>query len=99
MQLRIGSSVSGWIHRPVLRFDLRDVPAGSTVVSATLSMFYLATSAPGAAINVHRLQQPWKEGNGTGQCNGSGVSWSETQKGVRWKTGGSAFDPRNSRPS
>jgi hypothetical protein len=62
------------------------------VVSSTLSMFYTATSAPGVAINVHRLKQPWEEGTGTGQCNGSGVSWIETEKGVRWKTGGAAFD-------
>jgi RHS repeat-associated protein len=89
--LRIGPASSGWIHRPVLRFDLRDIPAKSTVVSATMTLSYNATTAAGAAINVHRLLQPWEEGNGTGQCNGSGVSWKETERGVRWKTGGGAF--------
>jgi RHS repeat-associated protein len=90
--LRIGTSVSGYTHRPVLRFDLRDIPAGATVNSATLNLTYAATANPGAAINVHRLLQPWEEGTGTGQCNAGGVSWNETERGVRWKTGGAAFD-------
>ncbi|HEX7743839.1 MAG TPA: Ig-like domain-containing protein [Micromonosporaceae bacterium] len=90
--LRIGPASNGWIHRPVLRFDLRDIPAKSTLVSATMTLSYNATAAAGGAINVHRLLQPWEEGNGTGQCNGSGVSWNETERGVKWKTGGAAFD-------
>ena len=90
--LRVGTSISGYTHRPVLRFDLRDIPARSTVVSATMTLSYSATANPATAVNVHRLLQPWEEGTNTGQCGVGGVSWNEIERGVKWKTGGAAYD-------
>ncbi|HZN71745.1 MAG TPA: Ig-like domain-containing protein [Micromonosporaceae bacterium] len=91
--MRVGPSATQWIHRPVLRFDLRDIPAGSSVVSAFMRLWYKPADTPTATMSVHRLLQPWEEGAGTGQCDGSGVTWRETERGVRWKSAGGAFDP------
>ncbi|GAA1595368.1 hypothetical protein GCM10009789_56730 [Kribbella sancticallisti] len=90
--LRTGPATNGVVHRPVLRFDLRDIPPTATVSSATLALTYAATTSTVGQVNVHRLKQPWTEGTGTGQCNGTGVTWNETQSGVKWAAGGSAYD-------
>jgi RHS repeat-associated protein len=91
--LRIGPATNGVVHRPVLRFDLRDIPPTATVNSATLTLNYAATANSAGQLTVHRLKQPWTEGTGTGQCDGTGVTWNETQSGVKWAAAGSAYDP------
>jgi len=92
--LRIGKATNGVIHRPLLAFDLRDIPVGATVSAATLTLRYPATSATGSQIDLHRVTRAWQEGSGVypGQCNGSGADWSETQGGVRWSAGGGDVD-------
>jgi len=98
--LRIGTSSGGVVHRPLLAFDLRDIPARATVSAATLTLSYPATTAPtnlaGREIELHRVTRAWEEGKGTypGQCDGSGADWSETQGGVHWttSTGGGDVD-------
>ena len=88
----IGPDATGWQRRGLLRFDLRDIPAAATVTSATLTMSYAATGNPALAVSLHRLRQPWVEGTGTATCNESGATWLATQRGVKWKTGGTAYD-------
>ncbi|HZO70338.1 MAG TPA: Ig-like domain-containing protein [Kribbellaceae bacterium] len=90
--MRTGPATNGVVHRPVLRFDLRDIPASATVSAATLTLNYAATTSTVGQVNVHRLTQPWVEGTGTGQCNASGVSWNETQRGARWSAAGGSYD-------
>ena len=95
--LRIGTATSGVVHRPLLAFDLRDLPVGATVSAATLTLAYPTTSATGHQIDLHRVTRAWTEGSGDypGQCNGSGANWSETQGGVHWSAaaGGGDLDP------
>jgi RHS repeat-associated protein len=92
--LRIGTAANGVVHRPLLRFDLRDVPAKATVASATLTLAWPASTAPtglpNRGVNLHRVTRAWGEGTGVypGQCNGSGAGWNETQGGLRWAAGG-----------
>ena len=88
----IGPDATGWQRRGLVRFDLRTVPAGATVTSAKLTMSYAATTNPDLAVSLHRVRQPWTEGTGTGTCNGSGVTWTQTQNGVGWKSGGTVYD-------
>jgi RHS repeat-associated protein len=96
--LRVGTAANGVRHRPLLAFDLRDIPAGATVSAATMTLWYPSTGAPtttaGREINLHRVTRAWEEGKGTypGQCNGSGADWNETQGGVHWGTGGGDYD-------
>jgi hypothetical protein len=81
------------VHRPLLGFDLRDIPTGATISAATLTLWYPATTATGAQVNLHRVTRAWNEGSAVypGACTGSGASWNEAQGGVRW-TGGGAID-------
>jgi YD repeat-containing protein len=92
--LRVGTATGGEVHRPLLAFDLRDIPAGASVSEAKLTLAWPATSAPGREISLHRVTRAWTEGTGTypGQCNGSGANWTETQGGLRWSAGGGDFD-------
>jgi RHS repeat-associated protein len=96
--LRVGSAANGVRHRPLLAFDLRDVPAGASVSSASMTLWYPSSSAPtnltNRQINLHRVTRAWTEGSGTypGQCNGSGADWNETQGGVHWGAGGADYD-------
>ena len=96
--LRIGTAANGVVHRPLLAFDLRNIPVKATVSAATLTLWYPATAAPttlaGREIKLHRVTRAWNEGTGVypGECNGSGANWSETQGGVRWAAGGGDVD-------
>src|SRR6266545_726072 len=76
--LRIGSAANTVIHRPLLRFDLRRIPAGAEVLSAGLTLWYgsdgNSPSAPGE-IDVRRVTRAWEEGRGQGACDGSGADW------------------------
>jgi YD repeat-containing protein len=97
-RLRVGTANNGVRHRPLLAFDLRDVPAKATVSAATMTLWYPSTAAPtnltNRQVDLHRVTRAWTEGEGTypGQCDGSGTDWNETQGGVRWTTGGGDFD-------
>ena len=92
--LRLGTAANGVIHRPLLRFDLRDIPVKASVSAATLSLTTTAVTATTAIpqINLHRATRAWKEGTAAypGACNGSGADWKETQGGLHWSAVGSA---------
>ncbi|WP_433649102.1 DNRLRE domain-containing protein [Micromonospora zamorensis] len=79
--------------RGLVQFDLRDVPPGATINSATLSMWRLYGSSAGATIEAHRASRPWKEGTGAGACTGNGASWDGTEAGQSWTSPGGDFDP------
>ena len=92
--LRIGTNTNGTVHRPLLWYDLRDIPVGAAVASANLQLWYPATTAPGAQINLHRLTRSWLEGKTAypGACSGSGANWRESRAGVGWAAGGGDVD-------
>ncbi|MEV4315002.1 DNRLRE domain-containing protein [Actinocrispum sp. NPDC049592] len=93
--LRVGADTDGTVHRGLVRFDLRDIPVGAQITSATLSLSYGATTAPVGATSLQRITRDWKEGKAAfpGSCDGSGASWLETQGGVRWTADGVDTDP------
>jgi RHS repeat-associated protein len=88
--LRIGMAANGVVHRPLLWFDLRAIPPKASVLSATLTLTYPATSAPtnltGRGIDLHRVTRAWQEGRAIypGACDGSGADWGEAQAGMPW---------------
>jgi hypothetical protein len=96
--LRVGTANNGVVHRPLLAFDLRDIPVNAVVSSASLTVRYPPSSAPtnstGREIKLHRVTRAWEEGTGEypGVCNGSGADWNETQGGVHWSAGGGDID-------
>jgi YD repeat-containing protein len=106
--LRVGTAANGVVHRPLLAFDVRDLPDllrqstggpfSPVISSATLTLWYPSSTAPtttaGREIKLHRVTRAWTEGTADypGQCDGSGAAWSETQGGVRWSVAGGDFD-------
>lgn len=91
--LRIGTATNGVVHRPLLWFDLRDLPSGLSVSAATLSL-WSRTSVPALPIRAHRVTRAWQEGRADypGVCDGSGANWRETQGGVAWSAAGGDVD-------
>jgi hypothetical protein len=91
--LRLGTATNGVVHRPLLSFDLRDIPAGAAISAATLTLTS-KTSVPSVPVSLHRLTRGWQEGRADypGACNGSGASWKEALGGVRWTAAGGDVD-------
>jgi YD repeat-containing protein len=94
--LRLGTAANGVIHRPLLWFDLRDIPVKASVSAATLTLTTSTVTATTAIpqINLHRATRGWREGTAAypGACNGSGADWNETKGGLRWSAGGGDLD-------
>jgi RHS repeat-associated protein len=99
--LYIGTDTDGagtnWKYRPILSFDVRNIPTGATVTSANLQMYadYMPP-ATNVTVEAHRVTSAWTQGTGGinyGDCTGDGATWLETQGGVKWKTPGGDYDP------
>jgi RHS repeat-associated protein len=79
------------VHRPILEYDVRAIPTGATVETATLSMWHSTNfNADSGTIDVHRITRAWTEGAVSG-CNGQGADWQETVGGSRWSALGGDF--------
>ncbi len=92
--LRIGISTTGYRHRPLLRFDLRRIPPGAQVSSATLTLWHGLSVAAPDEIDLYRVMRAWEEGRADypGVCDGSGADWKEARAGLAWSAGGGDFD-------
>src|SRR6266542_4878113 len=95
--LRMGTATNGVVHRPLLWFDLRDLPtdlpSGLSVTGATLTL-WSRTSVPALPIQARRVTRAWREGRADypGACDGSGASSKATQGGVGWSAVGGDVD-------
>ena len=81
------------VLRAPLGFNLRDIPVGANVASATLSLWNDWPPPFPATVTVHRATTDWQEGTGLSTCSGDGATWYETQGGVKWNAQGGDFDP------
>lgn len=79
-------------QRGLIRFDLRQIPTGSQISSATLSLWTFQDGG-GRTIKLHSVTGDWTEGSGTGSCDGSGSSWKDRQPNLPWSAEGGDFDP------
>jgi hypothetical protein len=72
----VGRTYSGMLRRAVVAFDLTGkVPAGSKVVSATLTLHLSKSQAGGIRVRVHRLNADWGEaGSRAGGEQGGGTT-------------------------
>ncbi|MDQ3981839.1 MAG: DNRLRE domain-containing protein, partial [Actinomycetota bacterium] len=86
----IGTS-STTIKRPLVEFDLRDIPSGATISSAKLSMWHPFSVSSASTVNAHRVTSSWQEGTGLTQCTNDGATWYDRQGGVKWTTQGGDF--------
>jgi hypothetical protein len=98
-ETRIGSSADS-VYRPLLQFDLHQVPTNASIVSAQLNLYHWnrayssGTSAP-LSLHAYPLTASWNEGTGTDSpatCTGNGATWYETTGGSKWVTQGGDFD-------
>ncbi|HEV2889971.1 MAG TPA: LamG-like jellyroll fold domain-containing protein [Frankiaceae bacterium] len=90
--LRAGaSSGADSTLRSLLSFDLRDVPAGTTVSAATLSLYAYQQPTRPVTYAVHRATASWDEGAGIYSCSGRGASWTNAMPGVSWAAPGGDF--------
>jgi YD repeat-containing protein len=88
--LNIGNDT--YRERSLLNFDLRDIPAGASVASATLSAHLESSPTGSLTVGVHRATAGWTEGTSDwGDCTGDGASWAHRSGGVRWTTAGGDY--------
>jgi len=80
--------------RSTLQFDLSAIPAGSTINSATLSLYQAGqgdNSTP--TLDAHYLTRNWTEGTGIWSATGDGATWG-TYDGVNnWTSPGGDYNP------
>ena len=63
-------------ERPLLAFDLSSIPSRSTIVSASLNLyFFAATSDDAMLINTHVVTATWDELQATWKQRVSGLQW------------------------
>jgi RHS repeat-associated protein len=89
---KVGTDVNS-VFRPLVRFDVSDLPTDATITSATLSLWHPETTSAALTVNAHRLTSPWQEGSGKDTCTGDGTTWYELDGGVKWGQDGGDFDP------
>ena len=104
---------TGFIRRGAIKFDLSAVPAGSTVISATLTLNMSKTISGAEMVALHQALKNWGEGTsnaalgGTGPGEGDGVqattgdvTWLFTFFNTqRWTTAGGDFGPASASTS
>ena len=74
------NNATGAIRRILIKFDLSKIPAGSTIVSATLSLYNKKDYADTAGVfKVYRVKQVWVENQAT---------WNIWKTGSKWATAG-----------
>ena len=87
------------IRRGLLAFDLRSMPAGSTITSATLTLYMSMTRAGPQLVEIHRARADWGEGTVTGSGAGNSAetgdaTWLHTFYDTAfWSSPGGDFAP------
>jgi uncharacterized repeat protein (TIGR01451 family) len=78
------NSQSNGGSRALIRFDLSAIPAGATLTSATLEMYYFSTRTTlTESLRAHRITRAWTE---------AGVTWRTTDGVNNWTTAGGDYD-------
>lgn len=82
--LRTGENNTGAIvYRTLIKFDLSSIPAGSTVISATLSLWTeIDRSTNTRSVDLFRMIQSWTE---------AGATWNTYNGSNNWPGGAGAF--------
>lgn len=81
----VGKTNTGAIRRGLLAFDIASrLPAGATVVSATLQMNMSKSVAGATAVGLHRALADWGEGTSNDTNRGGGVGTAATTGDATW---------------
>ncbi|MHB8858928.1 MAG: DNRLRE domain-containing protein [Thermoleophilia bacterium] len=86
-------SASAETRRGLIKFDLSAIPVGSTVNSATLSIYqHGQQSSATVPLELDYATRTWAEGTGNGAATGDGATW-VTSDGVNgWSAAGGDFN-------
>src|SRR5262245_22732801 len=83
--LLLSNSQTNGQSRLLLYFDLSGIPAGATIQSAVMELFYASTRVSTTeALRVHRLTRSWTE---------LGATWRTYDGTNNWATQGGDYDP------
>jgi len=82
---------ASWQQRPVLQFDLSEVPAGVKILSAHLELMQQSVNN-GGAVAVHRMTREWVEGTKNGGGIADGATWQTHDGSGAWLQQGGEFD-------
>jgi len=92
--LRAADDAAMGTTRSALQFDLSGIPAGSTIVSATMALYQMGQGdASTPTLEVHALNRNWTEGTGTGSATGDGATWLKYDGANDWPLAGGDFNP------
>jgi YD repeat-containing protein len=92
--LAAGADSTG-VYRSLLQFDLSQIPAGVTNVSAHLNVLHFLENSVNLTFHAYPVTSSWEEGTGTrspATCTGDGATWYERTGGVHWNTQGGDYD-------
>ncbi len=95
-ELRIGSDDHKGL-RAAFQFDLNQIPAGASILSATLEIYMYGnvTGSAGSHLEVeaHRITRDWHEGKEIDVEDGHGACWDWYHDEHDWTTPGAEYDP------
>jgi hypothetical protein len=87
------NSAASEARRGMLKFDLSEIPVGSIVNAATMSIYQHAqqdTSTP--QLEVDYATRSWTEGTGNGTASNDGATWPKYEGVNNWSTAGGDFN-------
>ncbi|HST47873.1 DNRLRE domain-containing protein [Jatrophihabitans sp.] len=79
-------------NRALLRFDLRDIPAGATITSAVVSAWHPYTISSAQTVRAYPATAEWSEGTAHSTCSRDSATWYNAYGGVPWAANGADFD-------
>ncbi|MBK5226454.1 MAG: DNRLRE domain-containing protein [Thermoleophilia bacterium] len=92
--LNIGNqSAASDNRRSLLKFDLSAIPVGSTINSATMSLYQHAQQdATIPQLGVYYATHSWTEGTGNGTATADGATWNSYNGISNWTSSGGDFN-------
>jgi len=82
------------ISRGLFSYQLSDIPTGSTISNATLSLYHYNSVPNAQTLHAYAVTHAWNEGTGVSNpssCTGNGATWYEANGGVNWTNQGGDF--------
>jgi RHS repeat-associated protein len=75
-------------NRALLRFDLRDIPAGATISKAVVSAWHSYRIDTAQTVRAFPATAEWREGAALSTCSRESATWYEAYGGVPWAANG-----------
>ncbi|MFA5802818.1 MAG: DNRLRE domain-containing protein [Thermoleophilia bacterium] len=80
-------------RRSLLKFNLASIPVGSTINSATISLYqYAQADISTPELGVYYTTGSWTEGTGNGTASGDGATWTTSNGASSWISAGGDFN-------